>query len=351
MRDLYFTPETDINKIKAIQDSYEYEDDIMLNSITIEDDLSVRVADDNYGGTNDFYKNFYGLLNIPYPFTGKIPIDLLQTNVDRLKNEFNTPIKLVKRDDTLINIIKDTNRNGDKLFFQTLNTDMLLDNFSSDNFSLKNCFIGDDGAVVDIVHKDLGVFEMDSKEGDIVEIGYRLKNPFTLHSNKLSMSIYLNQLVCSNGMTMSKEFGSVSLNLNKNIGDEQTFLDRFRTNIDSQINRNYSLDDIAKIYTEMNKTLIKYRWLKPIINTVKNIDSVLLSSVFKLDWEEDAEYMKDCFDNRENEDSDYKYFDTIFSITEKAQKLPIRDRLFLEDFNQKIIKLFTKQQAVIFSQN
>lgn len=347
MEDVQFKREMNLQEVEKIQDEYIIEDK-MITQIDVDENFDIKVNDETHKATSDFFQAFYGILGIPYPFTRKIPPDLVITNVDRLKELSNIPVKIVRRDDTLVNIVPNINRKGNPVFFKNVNTSLLLDSFSSDSFDLKNCYVGDEGAVIDVVHKDLGQIILDKKNvGDIIEVGYRIRNPFTMFDNKLSMSIYLNQLVCLNGMVLGKEFSSSVVNLNKDIGDEQVFIERFRNNIDSNVGRRYSLENLIDLYSKLNITEIKNRWLKPIMNTVKKIgDGDMFSKVFGFDWEEESDFYKKSFEEDENGDSEWKYFDTIYKITKHAQKESTRDRLFLEEYNNKIVNLYNKQILV-----
>jgi len=350
MEDVLFKPVKSHSEIEEIQSMYNVEE-VMLEDLKINDNLQVLLRNETVRNTDDFLHGFYGILNIPYPFTRKIPTDLLVTNVDRLSQEFNIPVKIVSRDGVLINVVSNINRKGQPVFFQQINSSLLLDNFSNDSFELKNSYAGDYGLVMDVIHKDLGQLELETEEGDIVDIGYRLRNPFTMFGNKLDMSIYLNQLVCKNGMIIGRDFGGVHLNLTKDLGDEETFLQRFRANIDMNISRKFTLDKILEIYNGMVRTNIKNRWLKPIMNNVRKIDDELFTRVFHCSWDDEKEILQDSFENNETDDSDYNYFETIFNITKEAQKESVSNRLFLEEYNNSIINLYKKQLLVTTNLN
>jgi hypothetical protein len=350
MEEVLFKPIKNINEIEKVQNMYS-SDELMLQDINVDEHMNVTINEsERMKATEDFFHSFYDVLGIPYPFTRKIPNDLLLTNIERLEQEYNMPVKIIRRGDILINIVKNVNRKGQPLFFQQINSSLLMDNFSSDTFELKNSYVGDYGLVIDVLHKNLGEIKT-SKVGDTMGIGYRIKNPFTMFEDKMFMSLYLNQLSCENGMVMSKEFGGVSLNLTKDLGDEETFLQRFRTNIDMNINKTFSLEKITEVYLGMSKTLIKNRWLKPIMSNVRKIDDDLFTKVFSCNWDDEKELLQDSFINNETDDSDYNYFDVVYNITKEAQKESVMDRLFLEEYNSKIINLYKKQLLVTTNLN
>lgn len=351
METTLFQPIKDIQEIERIQNLYETEE-LNLHDINVNSNMEITIGEsEKMQGTEDFYQSFYNLLGIPYPFTRKIPNDLLLTNIERLEQEFNRPVKIVRRGDVLVNVVNNMNKKGQPLFFQEINSSLMMDNFMSDSFEMKNSYAGDYGLVLDVVHKDLGEGKLKYEVGDTINIGYRLRNPFTMFENKLSMSLYVNQLSCENGMVMGKDFGGVSLSLNKNIGDEETFLQRFRTNIDMNISKQYSLNKIIETYQGMINTPIKNRWLKPIMSNVRKVDDDLFTRVFKCNWDDEKELLQDSFVNNETDDSDYKYFDTLFNITKEAQSETVSNRLFLEEYNSKIINLYKKQLLVTTNLN
>ena len=337
-----FKFEKDLQEISKIQQKYEY-GETGLAEIHMNEEMEISMNGEIYKGTELFYKNFYHLLNIPYPFAQSIPSDLIVHNTERLNDEFNRPVRFVHRDGTLINIQHSIQRNGDRLHFQTVDTSNLLEYFNTDNFDIKNVYVGDYGSVIDVIHKDLGDFSVN--ELGKIEVGYRLKNPFTFTNNRLGMSLYLFELVCSNGMVLGKEYANVTLSLNKKLGDELSYVERFKNNIDMSISKGYSLKGISEIYSEMSKTNIKYRWLKPIFGKIRNYDRELFHNVFSVNWDEEKEYYKEKFEKYEDEDSEFKYFDTIFGITKEAQKESgYLDKLYLEEYNSNIINLFNKQK-------
>ena len=198
-----FKSEKDLQKIQQIQQQYEY-GETSLSEIHMNKEGILRLNGDEYQGTELFFRNFYHLLNIPYPFAKSIPSDLIVHNTEVLNDEFNKPVRFVHRDGTLINIQQSVKRNGNPLHFQPIDTSNLLEYFNTDNFDIKNSYIGDYGAVIDITHKDLGDFSVN--ENGKIEIGYRLKNPFTFTDNRLNMSLFLWQQVCTNGMVMGRQY-------------------------------------------------------------------------------------------------------------------------------------------------
>jgi hypothetical protein len=339
METTFFKEEKDLQKIQEIQNSYDYFSS-QLSNITIDEEKNIIIEDEKYKGTELFFESFFKYLRIPYNFANMIPTDLVIENVDRLNDEFNNEMRICKRDNVLVNIEPRINR-GQEVYRENLDTSNLMEYFSGESFVIKNSYVGDYGAVIDVVHKDLGDFEID--EQGKIQIGYRIKNPFTFTGTAVSTNLLLHQLICSNGMTLSKRYCGVSMNLNKNYGDQETFIERFKNNLDQKIARGYSIEKISDMYRMMAQTDIKYRWLKPIFSAVRNYDPQLFEKVFNISWEEDGKNYITLFEDNENDDSGYKYFDTIFSLTRNCQKLSHKDRLYFEDYNSNIVKLFEKQ--------
>jgi hypothetical protein len=353
MRNELHITETDLSKIDEFQKQYEYEDTELsaLNFKENNDVIEITKGEDKYDATESFYQSLCKLLQIPYPFSRKIPQDLFLTNVDRLKEEFNTRIKLIKREDVLVNVVNISKPDGKLLHFQDLNTSEILEYFNTDNFKMSKGYIGDNGSYYDFIHKDLSRFEI--KKDDFIEVGYRIKNPFTFMDTKLTGSMYLNQLVCTNGMVAPKQFLNASINLNKVLGEREIYVEKFKNEIDRYIGKNYTIEKVSDLFLKLADTKIKYRWLKPIYSSIKSMDTDIHSDIFGISEGEQGNDDKKWFDLKfkENENEDYTmtYFDVIYALTDKVKKANPWLRINAENYTPRIIDTYNDQCLKIMS--
>jgi len=76
-----------------------------LSSLGIDEKYQVHQNGRTFQPTEWAFKNFLRSLGIPYHYGMKIPNDLLDTTVTRLKAVVGRPVRLLVREDTLINVV------------------------------------------------------------------------------------------------------------------------------------------------------------------------------------------------------------------------------------------------------
>ncbi len=322
-------------------DLYHYEDTELAKFDINDVNGNVIHGNESYEYTPSFINSFCNILTIPYNFGRKIPIDLFKFNVNRLKNEtkINTNVKFVYRDNTLVNIMK----TGSNPFFKCIKPSEILTHFGSDKFEIKECAIGDSGFHVDLIHKDLSNFEV-TKPGDIVNIGYRFINPFTMFGVNFSAGLYLNQLVCSNGMVANRLLGKrPMISLKNNLGGDEIYMETMEKELRLSVAGGFSLEKTGEIIKGMLNTSINYRHLMPIMNKAATYQPNYINDVFKIDWTKEKVTYEKLHKDNEKDDSAFKYFDIMFNMTQLAQKLDLRAKLQIEDYADTIIGLYQHQ--------
>lgn len=327
------------NELYNVQNNYD-SFQCELKDIVLDDKLNVGVNNNNYYFTDFSFSTFCKVHKIPSPFVNLIPMDLFLHNIDRLKKELNDIVYISyrKNDNAIVNIVK-----MKKSHFQVISSDNMLEYFGSDRYDMFELKAGDFGCIADIIHADLGKVEV--RKGDIINFGYRLENPFTRISNALIMSLYANQVVCSNGMVLPKDLLHTSVNLTKILGEESDYLDLFRNKIDNEIGVKYYAETFENILKGMLEMKIKYRWLKSIIPMLNKYN--LIKSVLKIDWDEDKKIYMEKFRNDEMGDSDYTFFEVLYGATEQAKSLTkIYEKNMLESESSKIFQLFKNQKSI-----
>lgn len=339
-----FQKSPDIDVLDKEFSMYNY-GDAELSNFKVEDSGEISIKGErNFKYTSSFVDSFCNLLTIPHSFGRKIPIDLLQFNVDRLKNEtkINANVKYVFREDTLVNILKV----GKNSFFKALKpSEVILPFLDKDKYKIENCLIGDPGLVVDVTHKDLGDLEA-TKVGDIISMGYRFSNPFTMFGTNFTAGLYLKQLVCSNGMIankLMKSYSKPSINLRNNLGDDHMYMEAMEKSLRQSIAKSFDLGSMGSTIKGMLTTEIDYRHLNSILNKCAAYEPSFINNVFKIDWAETKKVFEDNYRNKENDSSNYKYFDVMFNMTQECQKLDLKSKLQIEEYSDTIISLYNHQ--------
>lgn len=327
-----------IGEIDNLQSKYSYEESL-LDKFSVEDDYKITVDNKTMDITEMGMQSFCKILGIPYKFGKKIPIDLLQHNVNRLKSP--TRVRMVMRDNTLVNLMDSEYYPN----FRVLNTSQLLEYFSGNNFDIKKIIVGDEGASIDIVHKDLG--QVDLEPGNFISFGYRIQNPFTMFDSYLKSSLYADQKVCSNGMVLSRRLFGVNLDLRKDYGDEQDYFDRFKNSLDKKIGRSYNLDQLANIFDEANHTKVRGIMANKMISSIKNIDEPTCYKIFGFEEKEQEIESRKKFKENPLIETDQTFFNVMYQLTEECQKFGLRERLKAEQYSSTILDLCGQQKLYL----
>ena len=156
-------------------------------------------------------------LGIPDPFARKIPIDLLQKNISRLLQEKREDFVslLIGKENEIVNIVKANYKpfENEKLLSK-LNT--LFNNGKS--IEWESMRVGSRGFDLNVV--DSSVKPLEPKVGDITKIGFRIINSDTGFRDATA-KVYLFRLACTNGATLTDDWGIVRRNANRNISYER----------------------------------------------------------------------------------------------------------------------------------
>lgn len=331
----------DEQELKEVQSKYQYTD-TELRTVSFNEDMTGNLGDiGDLKFTESGFKSILKLLKIPSAFVKKIDYPTFMYNVEQLKTQYNVPIKYVTRDNTVVNAVSIA---GKKSHFQIVDSTEILEYFRGDNFRLVDYRVGDNGASMDIIHNNLSHINVD-KLGRI-DFGYRIENPFTLNSDKMVANLFAQQLVCENGMVISKNLMNSKVDLRKLLEDEQQYVDTLKNNLDNNIGKFYTAKNMIKTFEGMANTKIKYKFLKPIMSKVKGINDNFFKSIFGYDPsvdKDDVQYFRDKFNNEEYNASDFLYFDVMYNITDKCKTLPLIDRQNLEDYSSTLIKYHDHQ--------
>lgn len=353
IKEEFFQSTTDLDKISQVQSKYKYFDtkiiEIEIGDVPDPDKdpwiAIVKGQDIAFHMTAQFLQSFCALLGIPYAYSQHIPFDLFKTNVDRLKPLRDCAVKICLRDDTLVNIYAyGEDKDGKQTKFRPLDTSNLLEYFNGDKYRLRNCVVGDFGAMVDVICDDLGKVNLiDSK--DVAQLGYRVVNPFTMTGDKLSMSLIAELDSCKNGLGLPFKLGTVKTKLTKEIGSEDAdYFDDFTNRINAFIAKTYSLESIKEALTDLENCKIKFRFLRAVFSKLRKTDDGMFEKVTGIrDWKSEKDFFMKKFEDDEAEDSMYEFYKVVNEATNFAQGLDILTQLSVEGWIASVIKMNQRQ--------
>jgi hypothetical protein len=163
------------------------------------------------------FQNYMGCIGIPNVFVKRIPIDLLIKNQDKLKTEFERPLRVFTRksDGAIVNF-----SNPD---FRPVSTRRVLeripDAFITDRnnateksyINTRNMKLLFDVPIGDVIEPEVG---------DVIKFGKMISNSETGFGS-LSAALMTYRLACSNGAIMGNEWGRVVRRQNGKLNEEQ----------------------------------------------------------------------------------------------------------------------------------
>lgn len=223
---------------------------VSLNDITISlnGGANLKVTDETMKITQWSLQSLCRFLGIPDPFARKIPIDLLQKNISRLLQEKRGDFVslLIGKENEIVNIVKANYKpfENDKLLSK-LNA--LFNNGKS--IEWESMRVGPRGFDLNVV--DPSIKPLEPKVGDITKIGFRIVNSDTGFRDAIA-KVYLFRLACTNGATLTDDWGAVRRRANRNISEERD-LEYFVNGVQ---NLNINFDRLKTVYDKMPETFL-----------------------------------------------------------------------------------------------
>jgi hypothetical protein len=343
-----------LDEMSEVQKNY-YHIDASLGSVFINDDWEVVVGTSKYNITQQGIESLTKILGIPYKYAVAIPIDLFQENMDRLKgiseDHKNALISICIRADvsgetegTVVNFYKyKLNKKNDMpLPCMSLDTSNLMEYFSSDKFKVEKCVIGDAGAVIDFSDSDLGHVNL-IEEGDVINIGYRLINPFTQTAEALEMRlIFIHDGFC---MKLPPDFGKARVNLTKDLGDQDRYFAMLMESHAKWISSKYVAKDLSDLVKGTRGRIVKYRFFVPLLRKINSMSESVCALVFDIkDWKEESKYYAEELDADETGGSGFEFWKVIFDIGKEVKQFTAGvDKLPFENYMSVIFQMSEKQ--------
>lgn len=211
-REELFQPVREVNApdlesaISVLQRDYRYDKtEISLSEMSVTENFVLSIRGHDYRMTEWALGNFLRQLDPPVPekFGQRIPPDLLQTIVDRLKQTKPRQLVVFIRDDSVVNIHRSPYqpaRSVDVLnMVHKISTKRKLE-------IQPPIKISDRGIKLSFLDEQLPVVE--PQVGDVTRIGYCIRNSQT-GGVTLTGLLFLYRLRCKNGALLSEAWGSV----------------------------------------------------------------------------------------------------------------------------------------------
>jgi len=342
MKNLTFEPENrdtfkNFDELSKLYEKYEYSitDEMDFSDISLNEDGSFQVQGESKRSTAGALKGLCKTLRIPNPFASRIPIDLLQRNIDRLAEEASSRAKVIYRNDgAIVNFVKDD--------FVGLPHGQLFEPFREE-YNMDDRLgglISDSWAAIIINQGDEGPFsEIKFDDNDKYDVGVSILNSPSGHKTTIA-NILLNRLVCLNQILTPSNLASVKCRPKPNRKLESVingFIKRIKEmHIDSQmleskvkgLDRKLSAKELKSIFNSMKK----------ITQDPDFVDEYLL--------EIDTDYRKSTLTDlkkftqgelEELPEPDVSLYKVFNNITEKAKDFEQEEKYKMESFAGKLL--------------
>lgn len=327
-----------MDELSEIYSKYTYEEseEIHPSNIHLNEDGTFNVNGSTLKGTRSSLKGLCKILRIPNPFASRIPIDLLQRNIDRLGEEADFDTKyFTRKDGAIANFVKaDFVGVPHPLLFEPLVNKYgeaeQLGGIISDNW-LAISFTKGKG---DTFKSFEGV-----GKNDMYDMGVVVINSPTGHITTQSR-VLLHRLVCMNQVVGPSNFDIIKCRPKPNRELERV-VDNFIKGIDGLYMDIAQLQDMVK---SMDRA-ITAKELKSVFNAVKKITGDMEfvdSEIFNMDPEDRKEILSGLrsFNQGRIEEApapDLNLYDVFNNITEQAKTFDQEVRYKLETYAGKLI--------------
>lgn len=315
---------------------YEESEDMPPSGIHLNQDGTFDVNGSTLNGTRYALKGLCKILRIPNPFASRIPVDLLQKNIDRLGEEADFEAKFITRKDgTIVNFVKaDFVGVPHPLLFEPLVEKYRgaeqLGGFISDNWLAVSFTKGEGETFKSFTgnspndHYDMGVVVINSPTGHITT----------------QARVLLHRLVCMNQVIGPSNFDVVKCRPKPN-RDLEAVVNNFIKGIDGLY---YDLGQLQDMVKSMDRA-ITAKELKSVFNAVKKITGDMEfvdGEILQMDSTDRKEILTELrkFKQGQIEEPptpDINLYDVFNNITEQAKTFDQEARYKLETYAGKLI--------------
>ena len=179
--------------LTLLQEDYAYvSTPCELSSLGIDENYQVHQNGHTFQPTEWAFKNFLRSLGIPYHYGMKIPNDLLDTTVTRLRTTVGRPVRLLSREDKLINVVPAN--------YAPPSVVAVLNLFAK--AKIKSCFISDRG----IKLSTDSLVEVEPEKDDVIHVGILLRGSETGGPFPFAF-MRTHRLACGNDAIARPEWG------------------------------------------------------------------------------------------------------------------------------------------------
>ncbi len=327
-----------LDELEKLYSEYVYEESEPFHpsQVSLQTDGTYAINGQEVAGTYSSLKGLCKLLRIPNPFASRIPVDLLQRNIDRLSEEANFEIKTITRKDgNIANFVKeDFVSIPHQMLFEPLANKYgsadVLEGKVSDNWLALSLTKGED----EFFKSFEGVSPNDKYDMGVVVI-----NSPTGHMTTQAR-VLLHRLICMNQVVGPSNFDIVKCRPKPN-----RQLEKVVDNFVEGISKLYcDVNSIESAITSLDRS-IKPEELKSIFNAVKKITGdveFVDSEIFGLDPDDRKEILTNLKKYKQGQieappEPQINLYDVFNNITEQAKTFEQEERYKLESYAGKLI--------------
>jgi len=325
-------------ELEKVLNTYVYEEseEIHPSDIHLNEDGTFSIGKTQLQGTRSSLKGLCRILRIPNPFASRIPIDLLQRNIDRLGEEADFNAKFIQRNDgVIVNFVKED-------FVGIPHTTLFepLMNKYKDTEQLAG-IISDNWLGLSITKGEGDVFTSFEGMGknDMYDMGVAIVNSPTGHMTTQAR-ILLHRLFCMNQIIGPSTFDGIKCRPkpNRNL---IAVVDGFIEKIGKMF---YNTQDLQNLIRLMDRS-VSAQELKSIFNSVKKITGDIEfvdSEILGMDSEDRKHILTEFRKFKQGHieelpQPDVSLYDIFNNITEQAKTFDQEAKFKLEAFAGKLM--------------
>jgi hypothetical protein len=181
--------------------------EFQVRNLNLDGEGHILIGNQDHPVTMDGMNGLCSRFRIPNPFAGRIPYDLLKTNILRLARDAADETLIVhsRNDGAVVNISKGLTipPNNAEVISRTMRL------FPGEELDTR-INLGDKGVDIDLIRGNAQIIE--ARVGDPIKVGLRIStSESSFWTGYAKTLLYI--LRCTNGAVMSKSFGAVKLRI------------------------------------------------------------------------------------------------------------------------------------------
>ena len=307
-----------------------------LKEVEMSEDGQISSGGISYPITDWAFESLCSLLRIPKEFARRIPVELFLENLNRLKVEHNQRIVILVSRNIIINVVPHP-------YIFAENRDILkhLDEIMGQlNLELHEIRLSDRG--MDISFLKEGV-EVEPVPGDITRFGINVLNSETGFRGAKAC-FWLLRLVCTNGATLTNNWGKVNWSYDQRISYERSLYNFFEGISKLQV----EFSQFSSFYKHLPvREVVAHEYINIWRRLSRIVGNEMADRITMVDKEERNRLNRELREGNRMLTTGLTLYDLYNSITEAARRYPFVQRRKMEGLGGSLIDLVSANDTTI----